>query len=53
MNQGLVDLFQGVYQNRGEVFDFVWGRHLELAELENRPLSRFTKDLLEQMKVRR
>lgn len=53
VNQGLVDLFQGVYQNSGEVFDFVWGRHLELAELENRPLSRFTKDLLEQMKVRR
>lgn len=53
VNQGLVDSFQGVYQNRGEVFDFVWGRYLELAELENRPLSKFTRDLLEQMKVRR
>lgn len=53
VNQGLVDSFQGVYQTRGEVFDFVWGRHLELAEQEKRPLSKFTKDLLEQMKVRR
>lgn len=53
VNQGLVDSFQGVYQNRGEVFDFVWGRHLELAEQEYRPLSKFTKDLLDQMKVRR
>ena len=53
VNQGLVESFQGVYQNRGEVFDFVWGKHLELAEQENRPLSKFTKDLLDQLGIRR
>ena len=51
INQGLVDSFQGVYKTRGEVFEFVWGRHLELAEQENRPLSKFTRDLLVQMGV--
>jgi hypothetical protein len=51
--QGLVDSFQGVYQNRGEIFEFVWGRHLELAELEDKPLSKFTRDLLTQMEVRK
>lgn len=53
VNQGLVDSFQGVYHNQGEVFDFVWGKHLELSEQEKRPLSKFTRDLLVQMKVRR
>jgi hypothetical protein len=53
VNQGLVDSFQGVFHNQGEVFNFVWGKHLELAEQEKRPLSKFTRDLLEQMKVRR
>lgn len=53
VNQGLVDSFQGVYHNQGEVFDFVWGKHLELSEQEKKPLSKFTRDLLEQMKVRR
>jgi len=53
VNQGLVDSFQGVFHNQGEVINFVWGKHLELAEQEKRPLSKFTRDLLEQMKVRR
>ena len=51
--EGLADSFQGIFHTPEQVYDFVWGRHLELAEQEKRPLSKFTKDLLEQMGVKR
>lgn len=50
--EGLADSFQGIFHTPEQVYDFVWGRHLELAEQEKRPLSKFTKDLLEQMGVK-
>ena len=51
--EGLADSFQGIFHTPEQVYGFVWGRHLELAEQEKRPLSKFTKDLLEQMGVKR
>ena len=50
---GLIDSFQGIYNTPQQIYDFVWGRHLELAEQELRPLSKFTKDILEQVGVKR
>lgn len=53
LNQDLTEAFQGIYHTGQEVFDFVWGYHLETAELENRPLSKLTKDILEQIGIKR
>lgn len=53
LNQHLTEAFQGVYQTGQEVFDFIWGHHLETAEQERRPLSKLTKDILEQIGIKR
>lgn len=53
VNQDLVDCFQGIYHTAGEIYDFVWGRYLDDAELEKRPLSKLTKDILEQLEISR
>lgn len=50
---GLLDSFQGVYNSPQQIYDFLWGKHLELVEQEQRPLSKFTKDILEQVGVKR
>lgn len=50
---GLIDAFQGLAYSPQQVFDFVWGRYLEDAELEKRPLSKLTKDILEQLNIER
>ena len=51
--QDIIDSFQGYYNTPQQIYDFVWGKHLELSEQENRPLSKFTKDLLELLCVKR
>lgn len=53
VNQGLADSFQGIYHTAVEVHDFVWGRYLNDAEIEKRPLAKLTKDILEQLEIRR
>lgn len=53
LNQHLTEAFQGVYQTGQEVFDFVWGRYLETDQLENRSLAKLTRDILEQIGIKR
>jgi len=53
ISQDLVSTFQTKAKTPQEVYDFVWGKYLEVAQYENRPLSRLTKDLLEQLGIRR
>lgn len=50
-NQALSDGFQGLFRTSQEVFDFVWGKYLNEEDLENRPLSKLTKDILEQLGI--
>lgn len=52
-NENLVDAFQGVNRFPQDVFDFVWGKYLQDAELEKRPLSKLTKDILEQLNIKK
>ena len=51
--KALVESFQGAGYHPRQVYDFVWGRHLMTAEYEDRPLSKLTRDVLEQLGVRR
>ena len=51
--QDLIDSFQGYYNTPQQIYDFVWGKHLELSEQEKRPLSKFTKDMLDLLGIRR
>ena len=52
MQQGIVDSFQGTFQSAKDVYHFVWGHDLGLAEQENRPLSKLTADILEQLGIK-
>lgn len=47
----LINTFQGIGRTPLEVFDFVWGRNLTESEQLNRPLSKLTKDILEQLGI--
>lgn len=47
----LLDAFQTSGNTIQNVHDFVWGRYLDIAEQERRPLSKLTRDLLEQMEI--
>lgn len=51
--EALIDAFQGAGYHPRQVYDFVWGRHLLDAEHEDRPLSKLTKDILDELEVRR
>ena len=51
--KALVESFQGAGLHPRQVYDFVWGRYLDDAQYENRPLSKLTKDLLEQLGIRK
>lgn len=50
-------LIADTFQKRGytpdQVFDFVWGKYLDDAQYENRPLSKLAKDLLEQLEIKK
>lgn len=50
-NQAIVDSFQGVFRSSQEVYDFVWGRYLDEDSFEYRPLSKLTRDILEQLGI--
>lgn len=47
----LLDAFQSSDYSLMDIYDFVWGRYLDIAEQERRPLSKLTRDLLEQMEI--
>ena len=51
--QMIADTFQKRGYSPDQVFDFVWGKYLDDAQYENRVLSKLTKDLLEQLKIRK
>ena len=51
--QMIADTFQKRGYSTDQVFDFVWGKLLDDAQYENRPLSKLTKDLLEQLEIRK
>lgn len=53
IQQTLVDAFQSAAYSPQQVFDFVWGKYLEVSQYENRPLSKLTKDILEQLGIQR
>lgn len=50
-NQAFVDSFQGIFRTPQEVFEFIWGKYLNEEALENRPLSKLTRDILEQLDI--
>lgn len=50
--KALVESFQGAGYHPRQLYDFVWGRNLMDAEYEDRPLSKLTKDVLEQLGIR-
>ncbi|MCF2660290.1 hypothetical protein JQM83_14010 [Parabacteroides distasonis] len=51
--QNLYDAFQGIGRSPQDVYDFVWGKSLTDTDLYNRPLSKLTKDVLEQIGIKR
>jgi len=51
--QGLIDGFQGIITTKQQAYDFVWGKHLDDAEHDKRPLSKLTKDILEELGIER
>jgi len=51
--QSLISAFQHHGQTPQDVYDFVWGQSLELTQYENRPLSKLTKEILEQLGIKR
>ena len=53
VQQTLVNVFQGPAYHPQMVYDFVWGKYLEEAEFDKRPLSKLTKEILEQMGIKR
>jgi len=53
LSSSLVDSFQGVEHSPASVYDFVWGKYLDEVEQYKRPLSKLTKDVLEQLNIKR
>ena len=53
VQNALVNAFQGPARLPQNVYDFVWGKYLEKTEYERRPLSKLTKEILEQMGIKR
>lgn len=51
LRAGIVDSFQGVFHSEQDVYNLVWGKYLTDVEQEKRPLSKFTKDILEQLGI--
>lgn len=50
----MADALSNSFQDAGtrkDVFEFVWGKNLALAEQINRPLSKLTRDILNQLDV--
>jgi len=51
VRQTLVDAFQDQAYSPQQVYDFVWGKYLSEAQYEKKPLSKLTKDILEQLGI--
>ena len=48
----LIDSYKGLGKQEADIDRFVWGNYLEKAEHEKRPLSKLTKDILYQLKIK-
>lgn len=51
VRQALVDAFQDQAYSPQQVYDFVWGKYLNEASYDKRPLSKLTRDILEQIGI--
>ncbi len=51
VQQTLVDAFQDQAYSPQQVNDFVWGKYLDDINYQKRPLSKLTKDILEQLGI--
>lgn len=51
LQKGIVDSFQGVFHTPQDVHDLIFGHYLSDAEQEKRPLSKLTKDILDQLNL--
>lgn len=49
--EALVNSFQGAGNTPEQVYHFVWGQYLTTEEHEKRPLSKLTKDILDQLEI--
>ena len=47
----LADAFQKRGYTADQVFEFIWGKYLDVAYYNNRPLSKLTRDLLDQLDI--
>lgn len=47
----LIDSYKGLGYQEEDIDRFIWGNYIENAEHEKRPLSKLTKDILEQLKI--
>jgi hypothetical protein len=52
VQQALANAFQGPAYHPQMVYDFVWGKYLGESQFEKRPLSKLTRDILEQMGIK-
>ncbi|WP_268036511.1 HNH endonuclease [Algoriphagus sp. PAP.12] len=48
----LIESYKGLGKQEADIDRFIWGNYLENAEHEKRPLSKLTKDILEQLKIK-
>lgn len=51
--QALVEAFQSNAKSPQQVYDFVWGSFLDIAQNGKRPLSKLTREILEQLEIKR
>jgi hypothetical protein len=49
--ESLINSFQGAGHTPEQVYNFIWGGYLNDAEYEKRPLSKLTKDILDQLEI--
>ena len=49
--EALAYAFQDQAYSPQQVYDFVWGKYLQVAQYGRRPFSKLTKDILEQLGI--
>lgn len=50
--KGIVSRFQGICHSESDVYNLIFGKYLSDAEQPNRPLSKLTADILDQLQIR-
>ena len=49
--EGIVDRFQGIFHNEGDVYNLIFGKYLSDSDQCKRPLSKLTADVLRQLEI--